>query len=283
MASVSQPPEVLPRLKRDTVRKLIEQGVRADGRGIDQYRALGVRVGFVKTADGSALVTLGGTKVMAGVKLEVGKPFEDTPDEGNLIVNLEIPPIASSAVEPGPPDENAIEVARVVDRAIRHSGFINMKALAINPGKQVWTMWVDVYVLNHDGNLIDASCMAASAALANAKLPTVELGTDGSVARVDRSLVREMPVDLNKVPITVTFAKLGNSIVLDPTLEEEALADGIFTIGISGGRVVAIQKVTGAFSPMEIKAMIERALRHYGKVKEALLAALGNPTTEFRI
>ncbi len=161
-------------------------------------------------------------------------------------MNLEIAPTASPDIEPGPPDENAIEIARVVDRAIRHSGFLDFKSLSIVTGKHAWFLWVDVYVLNHDGNLVDASTIAAVAALMNTALPKVELDPAGNILKIDRSVRSPLKLNTDKLPLTITYVKIGNFLLVDPTREEEDLSDGVYITGIAGGNVVAIQKVTGA-------------------------------------
>src|SRR3990172_11012866 len=131
--------------------------------------------GMIEKANGSAQVYLGKTKVLAGVKIQPGQPFEDTPDEGILTVNAEFVPLASPSFEAGPPDENSIELARVVDRGIRESKAIDLKKLCIDPGKKVFMIFVDVYVLDHDGNLIDAAAMAALGALVDARMRAFEV------------------------------------------------------------------------------------------------------------
>jgi len=151
--SITQQPEILPQLRRESIRRLIEEGKRSDGRTHLDFRNISIEVNTIKTADGSSIVRLGNTIVVAGVKVGVGTPYPDTPDEGALIVNLETPPLAAPGIEPGPPDENAIEIARIVDRTIRHSGFIDFKSLCIQTGKLAYILWVDIYVLNHDGIL----------------------------------------------------------------------------------------------------------------------------------
>ncbi len=283
MLSVTQERGVIPKLKQDVMRKMIEQGVRIDNRGLNDYRTLDIRVNVVRTADGSSLVSLGNTKVMAGVKVEVGKPFEDTPDEGALIVNLEIAPTASPDVEPGPPDENAIEIARVVDRAIRHSGFLDFKSLSIVTGKHAWFLWVDIYVLNHDGNLVDASTIAAVTALMNTALPKVELDPAGNILRIDRSVRSPLKLNTDKLPLTITHVKIGNFLLVDPTREEEDLSDGVYIMGIAGGNVVAIQKVTGAFTRDEIRNIISNSINQYMKLRGAVMNAMANPQTGLKL
>jgi exosome complex component RRP42 len=283
MLSVTQERGVIPRLKQEIMKKMVEQGVRIDGRGLSNYRELGINVNVVKTADGSSIVSLGNTKVIAGVKVEVGKPFEDTPDEGALIVNLEIAPTASPDVEPGPPDENSIEIARIVDRAIRHSGFLDFKSLSIVTGKHAWFLWVDIYVLNHDGNLVDAATIAAVAALMSTTLPKVELDPAGNILRIDRSNRTQLSLNIDKMPLTITHVKMGNLIIIDPTREEEDLSDGMYVIGVAGGNVVAIQKVIGAFTRDEINYMINDSINQYLKLKDSIINAMKNPSTELRL
>jgi len=283
MLSVTQERGVIPRLKQEIMKKMVEQGVRIDGRGLSNYRELGINVSVVKTADGSSIVSLGNTKVIAGVKVEVGKPFEDTPDEGALIVNLEIAPTASPDVEPGPPDENSIEIARIVDRAIRHSGFLDFKSLSIVTGKHAWFLWVDIYVLNHDGNLVDAATIAAVAALMSTTLPKVELDPAGNILRIDRSNRTQLSLNIDKMPLTITHVKMGNLIIIDPTREEEDLSDGMYVIGVAGGNVVAIQKVIGAFTRDEINYMINDSINQYLKLKDSIINAMKNPSTELRL
>src|SRR5207244_11869867 len=101
---------------------------------------------------------------MAVIKIEPAEPFQDTPEEGVLTVNAELVPLASPSFEMGPPSEAAIELSRVVDRGIRESKAVDLKSLVIQKGKKVQVVYVDVYVLDHDGNLIDAASMAALAA-----------------------------------------------------------------------------------------------------------------------
>ncbi len=283
MLSVTQERSVIPKLKQEVMKKMVEQGVRIDGRGLNDYRKLSISVGVVKTADGSSLVTLGNTKVIAGVKVEVGKPFEDTPDEGALIVNLEIAPTASPDVEPGPPDENAIEIARVVDRTIRHSGFLDFKTLSIVSGKHAWFLWVDVYVLNHDGNLVDASTIAAVTALMNTALPKVELDPSGNIIKIDKSSRAPLTLNTDKLPLTITHIKMGNILLIDPTRDEEDLSDGTYIVGVAGGNVVAIQKVMGAFTRDEINYMINNSTNQYARLKDLIINAMRNPSTELKL
>jgi exosome complex component RRP42 len=213
------------------------------------YREIKVEQGIIERAEGSARVLLGRTEVMVGTKIEIGQPFPDTPNEGVLTVNTELVPLASSTFEPGPPDENSIEIARVVDRGIRESKAIDLEKLCIEPGKKVFIVFVDVYVLNHDGNLIDASALATLAALLNTKMSNYEI-KEGEV----KIKPGHTPLPIRRHPITVTFAKINDKLVVDPWLEEEQVMDARLSMAIDDdGNICAIQKGgSGYFAPEQI-------------------------------
>jgi len=240
---------VITRVKQKQIVELIAKGKRLDGRGLTDYREIKVEQGIIERAEGSARVLLGRTEVMVGIKIEIGQPFSDTPNEGVLTVNTELVPVASSTFEPGPPDENSIEIARVVDRGIRESKAIDLEKLCIEPGKKVFIVFVDVYVLNHDGNLIDASALAALAALLNTKMSNYEI-KEGEV----KIKPGHTPLPIRRHPITVTFAKINDKLVVDPWLEEEQVMDARLSMAIDDdGNICAIQKGgSGYFAPEQV-------------------------------
>lgn len=122
--------EVVSNLEKNYILKLLKQGKRIDGRGLFEYRDVKIKTGFIPKAEGSADVFLGDTRVMCGVKYDIGTPFSDNPDKGVCTVMSEYLPIASPMFEPGRPDEVAIQLARVVDRGIRHTNCIDYKNYA---------------------------------------------------------------------------------------------------------------------------------------------------------
>ncbi|MGC8850475.1 MAG: exosome complex protein Rrp42, partial [Candidatus Bathyarchaeia archaeon] len=149
---MSATPQLSPvaKMERKTLIDLIEGGRRLDDRSPSDYRPIKIRTGIIEKANGSSFVELGKTKVMAGVKVELGEPFEDTPDQGVLTVNVELVPLASPTFEPGPPNENAVELARIVDRGLRESEAISLGELCLIPGKKVLVIFIDIYVLDYD-------------------------------------------------------------------------------------------------------------------------------------
>ena len=253
---------MVARIKQKRIAELISKGMRLDGRGMTDYREVKIESGVVERAEGSTRVRLGKTEVVVGIKIEVGEPFSDVPDQGVLTVNAELVPLASPTFEPGPPNENAIELARVVDRGIRESKMIALEELCAVPGKKVFIVFVDVYVLNHDGNLIDASAMASLAALLNTKMRKYEV-KDGEVEM--KSGYIQLPV--RNHPITVTLAKINDKLVVDPSLEEEQIMDARLTVTTGkDGKICAVQK--GGYGYFTKEQVLEAAKMAKEKVEE---------------
>jgi exosome complex component RRP42 len=240
---------LVTRVRLRQITQYIEKGKRLDERGLLDYRDVKVEQGVIEKAEGSAKVFLGKTEILVGIKVETGEPFPDTPNEGVQTVNAELVPLAHPSFEPGPPDENSIELARIVDRGIRESHAIDTEKLCIEPGKKVFVVFVDVYVLNHDGNLIDASALAAMAALLNTKMPNYEI-KDGEL-KIKQGYT---PLPMKSHPITVTIGKIGNTLLVDPGLEEEQVMEARITMAINEqGNICAIQKGgSGFFTPQQI-------------------------------
>jgi exosome complex component RRP42 len=230
---------VVEQLRRAQMTDLLGKGKRLDGRGFQENRELIVETGVIEKAEGSARVKLGNTEVIAGVKVNLGTPFPDTPDKGLLVVSAEILPLASPYAEPGPPDENTIELARVTDRGVRESGMIDVSKLVLVEGKFVYAVFVDVSIINVDGNLFDATSYSVVAALLTAKIPKYVIDAEGKPQKTEEKI----PLPIQTVPIAITQARIGDTLLVDPTPEEEAVMEARITlVSDDRGNICAGQK-----------------------------------------
>lgn len=250
MSSSKRSAIIVEHLRKQQMWESISKGKRLDGRDLDQIRPIEIEVGLIKKANGSARVKLGNTEVVAGVKVETGEPFEGLENKGALILSAEVLPTASPYIEPGPPDEETVELARVVDRGIRESEMLDLTKLVLISGEIVYVIFVDCSVINADGNLFDATSYAVVSALLNSKLPVFEI-RDRKV--VDTGQKQNPPI--TTLPVSITAVRIGDSIILDPTAEEEACMDSRITITTnSDHNFAAIQKgCTGAFTVEQLK------------------------------
>lgn len=232
----------------------IEAGVRRDGRKLDEFRPISIETGVSSTAHGSAKITVGDAVLVAGVKMELGKPYPDSPDEGSLMVNAELLPLSNPAYESGPPSIESIETSRVVDRSIRESKAFDLKQLSIVSGESMWIAAVDIAPINANGNLIDISNLVAMAAIKNTRMPEInEKGQPNYEKLTDKGL------PMQRTPILVTVFKVGKSFLVDPTQEEELYCDARLSMSWQDeSTLCALQK--GGEAPLttdDIKEMIE--------------------------
>ena len=242
--------EVVSDINRNFIYQLAERGKRLDNRAFDEYRPISVETGTVDTAEGSARVHLGKTDVLVGVKIGFGEPFPDTPNKGVLTTNAELIPLASPTFESGPPREGSIELARVVDRGIRESGTIDLEKLCITEGEKVWVVFIDIHVLDYDGNLFDASALGALAALINTVVPA---------SRFEAGEDFKLPVQ--HYPVAVTTVKIENTLMVDPELREENVANARLTVTTDeNGDIRAMQKgLSDCFTVEETRKIIATA------------------------
>ncbi|MCP8313363.1 MAG: exosome complex protein Rrp42 [archaeon] len=217
---------VVEQLRKAQMIELLSKEKRLDNRGLMDFRPVIIETGVIDRANGSARVQVGNTQVIAGVKIEIGEPFPDTPEKGLLVVNAEVLPLASAYAEPGPPDEDAIELARVVDRGVRESQMIDLSKLVLIPGRKVYAVFVDVNVLNTDGNLFDASSYATVASIATSTMPKFYVDQNGQIKQSNEII----PLPIKGIPVSITMARIGDTLIVDPTSEEEAVMDARITL-----------------------------------------------------
>lgn len=249
-------------IKSNQVRELLASGKREDSRELMQMRSVRIMPGIIENAEGSAQVEIGSTKVLVGIKMEVGDPMPDTPEQGNLMVGGELLPLASSEFETGPPSPESIELARVTDRGIRSAECIDLSKLFIEEDK-VWSVFIDIYVLDAHGNLFDASGLAAMAALMNTAMPKYE---EGKVVRQ-----RSTKLKLHNTVTYTTFSKIANTIIFDAAEDEENASDARLTIATDAENIRAIQKgIGGSFTLAEVEQLAAISLEKHKELKRLL-------------
>jgi exosome complex component RRP42 len=184
-----------------------------------------------------------------------------------MTTSVELNPLASPDFESGPPRPDNVELARVVDRGIRESGVIDFAKLCIKEGEEVWMVFIDIHVLDYDGNLFDASSLAALGALLTATMPNVQYGKGK----------KDTPLPVNEPPISCTVAKIGGQLLTDPSLEEDMVMDTRLTVALdSKGAIRAMQKGGGAgsFTVDEVKTVIKTAQSNGARLRKLLDEAI---------
>lgn len=266
---------VISEIEKHHIQFLLEQNKRTDGRTLSEFRKITIETNYVQKAEGSAVVSVGDTQVIAGIKATLGSPFPDTPDSGVITTSAELSPLASPYFESGPPAEDAIELARVTDRAIRESHAIDLSKLCIIPGKLVWILFIDMYVLNDDGNLFDAATLASMAAIATTKIPKVKIVTEEPLeTEILEEELESIKIDHHTV--AVTTYKIGKYNVFDPNHKEDQISDARITFGFDEqDRIVSMQKgKLGIYTPEEVKAQVRECLNVSKSLRKELMKAI---------
>ncbi|XP_039129913.1 exosome complex component RRP43 [Dioscorea cayenensis subsp. rotundata] len=233
------------------------QSVRPDARPLAHARETTIALGPVTSVDGSALVKIGETTMLAAIKLEVMTPAADLPDKGCLAVDFYMPPVCTPTVRPGRPAEAAPVISKQLSDVILSSGMINFEELSLISGKAAWMAYLDIYCLNADGSLFDAALLSAVAAFSHLKVPLVSVNDNGRVTTVTGELLESKSelelvnkerrkLSFKSLPFSLTCLLHGKYILADPTAEEEDIMDTLVTVVVDSlGRLVSLYKAGG--------------------------------------
>lgn len=199
---------------------LLVDGIRLDGRGSRDYRAVNIKMSRTETSS-LCEVGVGDTLVSASCVGEIISPFPDRPSEGFLLFSTDIS------------DNKRIthtEISRYLERTIRHSDALDMESLCIIGGEKVWQIKVRVYVQDGSGgNILDCSMLAAMGALKAFRRPDISIISvpvgDGLTSKIimHHSDDREpLPLALQHTPLALTLGVFRRSQVLNSLTSSEA-------------------------------------------------------------
>jgi ribonuclease PH len=223
---------------------------RSYGRTSSQLRPATIEPGFVRTAAGSALISMGETRVICTASVQEGVPrWMMGGGRGWVTAEYGMLPASTGQrkqrdVTKGRPDGRTVEIQRLIGRSLR--GVMDFEAL----GER--TIYVDCDVLQADGGTRCASITGGMVALRLACERLVERGT------------------LPKVPLTGTVAAVSCGIVggvalLDLDYPEDSTAE-----------VDANVVMTGDGGLVEVQATAERTPLSRAHLDDLLaLAAVG--------
>ncbi|XP_068603425.1 exosome complex component RRP42 [Brachionichthys hirsutus] len=256
----------------------IRDDFRVDGRGCEDYRHAEIETDVVSNTDGSAKVTLGHTVALVGVKTEIGKPKPAVPDEGYLEFFVDCSANATPEFEGRGGEELGAALSNTLYRVFGNKRSLDLRRLCISPGEHCWVLYVDVLLLQCDGNLYDAISVAVKAALFNTKIPRVTVSADGEGAKeieLSDDPYDCVRLDVENVPCIVTLCKVGHRHVVDATLQEKACSVASLVVAVTQrGAVTCTRKVGGgSLDPESIFEMTEVGKR-VGRARHAPLMKL---------
>uniref|UniRef100_A0A182JYU8 Ribosomal RNA-processing protein 43 n=1 Tax=Anopheles christyi TaxID=43041 RepID=A0A182JYU8_9DIPT len=247
----------------------LENNIRPDGRELEELRPLAISFDVIKSANGSAIVKVGNTTIVCGIKAELTAPNPLEPQQGFLVPNVDLSPVCSSSYRPGPPCDEAQVYSQSLADAISNARCIDLQELCISPGKLVWCLYCDLICLDHDGCVLDAAIISLVAAFHTVKLPTIRYNSDTEETDADTSSL--LPLTIHCVPVTTSFVMVSDRLMADPTTEEEKLASTTLTVTVSDGKMSFFNQSGG--DPMDtatLKKCTECAIKRERSVKKMI-------------
>ncbi|NP_001085439.1 exosome component 9 L homeolog [Xenopus laevis] len=266
----------LSNCERNFLLQAITEKKRLDGRQTYDYRNIKIAFG---TDYGCCIVELGKTRVLCQVSCEIVTPKMSRPTEGILFFNLEISPMAFPGFEMGRQSELSVKLNRLLERCLRNSKCIDTESLCVAAGEKVWQIRVDLHLLNHEGNIIDAASIAAIAGLCHFRRPDVSV--QGEEVTVYTPEERDpVPLSIHHMPICVSFAffQQGIYLLVDPNEREERVMDGLLVIAMNKHREICTIQSSGGI--MLLKEQVLRCSKvagvKVGEITELIQKALEN-------
>jgi len=244
----------------DHLKAFLKRDTRPDGRSLEEFRPIIIAPNVLNSCDSSCLVRLGATKVMCGIKAELVKPEADSPKSGMVSVNFEFSSVSSSNQRSGPPTEKAQSISIFVNNILK--GILDLTEIGIKEDELAWSIFVDIYCLEDDGNTNDAALLSTIKSLQNLELPTVEFSETGNEKKVDTEK-KKKAFEMKKIPISTTFGEFNGILLIDPTLKETDLGSAPITVVCSEkGEVLNFHRGGGfALSQEVTKVAVDTAQR----------------------
>ena len=198
---------------------------RIDGRRPDQLRPVSIERGFMKHAEGSALIKMGDTHVICTASVEDRVPhFLVGKNTGWITAEYAMLPRSThtrSERETRGTRGRTQEIQRLIGRALR--AVIDLKKLGSR------TLWIDCDVLQADGGTRTASISGAYIAVIDA---IDKLKNEGSITKNP----------LGDSVAAVSVGIIGNTPMLDLCYAEDATAEVDMNIVMTGqGNFVEVQ------------------------------------------
>ncbi|KAI7229532.1 exoribonuclease family protein [Hortaea werneckii] len=222
---------------------------RPSGRTPTECRQPTVNTGSLTHSNGSAVVRVGDTAVVCGVRAEIllASDIPHPPKEGPrkddnmqdlmeelglLVPNVELSTGCSPAHLPGnPPGSQAQSLSYRINSLLNESNLISPDDLAIqyteppteddlpDEGpktvvKAYWTLYIDILCIALDGNAFDAAWAAVLAALQNTTLPNAWWDADREAILCSPMAADASKLPLQSLPVALSFATFSTQSAL---------------------------------------------------------------------
>ena len=211
---------------------LDENGIRCDGRKIDEPRPIMIKAGGLKNADGSAYIEFGDNKIVVGVfgPRDVHPKHMSNTDTGILRVRYHMEPFSVDERKNPAPSRREIEISKVIKEALEPAVILDKFPRTA----------VDVFIeiLQADGGTRCAALSAASVALADAGIP-----------------MRDMVAGC-------AAGKVADTVILDVNNEEDQAGQADMPMGyMPNMEKITLLQLDGVLTPKEYKECVDIGIK----------------------
>jgi len=200
---------------------------RVDGRRKDEVRPVKITRNFIKHAEGSVLMEMGGTRVICTASVEEKvPPFLRDKKVGWVTAEYAMLPRATHERTPreavkGKQGGRTLEIQRLVGRALR--------SVTDTTEMGERTIWIDCDVIQADGGTRTAAITGSFIALA-----------DAFKVLKKRELIKKRP--LTDYLAAISVGRVGGEVLVDLAYEEDSKAEVDMNLVMTGrGRFVEVQ------------------------------------------
>jgi exosome complex component RRP41 len=234
-------------MKREKPKLVSEDGVRHDGRRLDELRPVKMEVGVLSNASGSAYVEFGKTRVIAAVygPREPPQRYMVLPHRAVLRCRYHMAPFSTDERKNPAPSRREIEISKVIREAL--------EPVVMSEAFPRTSIDVFIEVISADGGTRTAALNAASLALADAGVPMRDLVAAVAVGKVDGYLV----LDIDQVEDNYWEADM--PVAMAPSLN-----------------MVTLLQLNGVLSPQEFSQALNLALKGVNEVYKLQKETLRN-------
>ncbi|KAI1726875.1 3' exoribonuclease family, domain 1 domain-containing protein [Ditylenchus destructor] len=272
-------------------------GIRNDGRGLFDYRPIVLETGVLSSTNGSARVRIDTTDVLVGIKAEMTAVDDSSCCANRLKFFVDCSAIASPKFAGRGGSEFGEEIARTLYTAYDHDDVLpQMKKLVLGQ-TFMWTINVDIVILQFGGNVLDAVSLAVKAALADTEICEVIVrpADEGKIMLDLPDETHTWTFDISSVPLVIGICRIGEQNVIDPTEIEEACASSSLFVSVvvparntsskttldDQCHLTCVRKSKGGSLEVEsIQDMISAAVRSARNLNVALEARLKQESNE---
>lgn len=232
--------------------RFLALSLRPDGRNARAWRGTTVAPSSISSAQGSSMVRLGGTVIVAGVKAEIvdttQEPEEEEDDEDSaeaagrllgrrLVPNVDLGPMASARFRPGPPGQEAQVVSHQLYHILSSCPPLDARSLTIERGHAAWCLYVDLVCIAYDGNVLDAALLALMTALRETSLPATRFDVDELRVICDPDPATARRLELKSLPLACSFGIVdGAHLLCDPNAFESTLTSASVVVALNALR-----------------------------------------------